>query len=222
MDPAQLWAFVAFSMIGSFTPGPNNTIATATGAHFGLRAVVPHIAGVPFGMTTMLVLGSLGVAGILLALPAAAAAIKWVGVLYMLYLSCLLLRPPPGGGALVTRPLTFWQSAIFQYVDPKAWMLAAATASAYARGGNALARTALICVVWGGACALSLIAWAWIGAALRERLRVGHRLRIFNALMALSLMAGVVDRGHAMRSVGRGTPRSVATPRATPRGGRSR
>src|SRR5215475_12394665 len=70
MDGAQLGAFVVFSLVGSFTPGPNTTIATATGANFGFRAVVPHVAGVPFGMTTLLVLGSLGVTGLLLALPA--------------------------------------------------------------------------------------------------------------------------------------------------------
>lgn len=51
-------------------------------------------------------------------------AIKWVGVLYMLYLGGLLLRSARWGEARVTRPLTFWQSAMFQYVNPKAWMLA--------------------------------------------------------------------------------------------------
>jgi len=192
MDTAQLWAFVVFSLVGSFTPGPNTTIASATGANFGFRAVVPHIVGVPFGLSTMLALGSLGVAGILLALPVAAGVIKWVGVLYMAYLGWLLLRSARWGDARVVRPLTFWQSAMFQYVNPKAWMLAAATASAYASGQSVSARTTLICAVWSGACVLSLVAWACLGAALREWLRVGNRLRGFNALMAVSLIATAV------------------------------
>ena len=192
MDGAQLGAFVVFSLVGSFTPGPNTTIATATGANFGFRAVVPHIAGVLVGMTTLLVLGSLGVTGLLLALPAAAGAIKWVGVLYMLYLGGLLLRSARWAETRVTRPLTFWQSAMFQYVNPKAWMLAAATASAYVPGPGVPGRAAFICAVWSGACALSLVAWAWLGAALREWLRLGNRLRVFNALMAVSLIATAV------------------------------
>ena len=192
METAQLWAFVVFSLVGSFTPGPNTTIATATGANFGFRAVVPHIVGVPFGMSTMLVLGSLGVAGIMLALPAAAGVIKWVGVLYMLYLGWLLLRPARWGDARVARPLTFWQSAMFQYVNPKAWMLAVATTSAYIPGHGVPARFTLICAVWSGACVLSLVAWAWLGAALREWLRVGNRLRGFNALMALALITAAI------------------------------
>jgi threonine/homoserine/homoserine lactone efflux protein len=192
METAQLWAFVVFSLVGSFTPGPNTTIATATGANFGFRAVVPHIAGVPFGMSTMLVLGSLGVAGIMLALPAAAGVIKWVGGLYMLYLGWLLLRPARWGDARVARPLTFWQSAVFQYVNPKAWMLVVATTSAYIPGHGVSAHTTLICAMWSGACVLSLVAWAWLGAALREWLRVGNRLRGFNALMALALITAAI------------------------------
>ena len=192
MDTAQLWALVAFSMVGSFTPGPNNTIATATGANFGFRAAVPHIVGVPFGFATLLALGSLGVAGILLALPAAAGAIKWVGVLYMLYLGWLLARSARLNDARVARPLTFWQSAVFQYLNPKAWLLAAATASAYVPGLDVASRTALICAVWATTCIASLVAWAWLGSALREWLRVGSRLRAFNALMALSLVATAI------------------------------
>ncbi|MGH7323012.1 MAG: LysE family translocator [Candidatus Rokuibacteriota bacterium] len=192
METTQLWPFVVFSMVGSFTPGPNTTIATATGANFGFRAVVPHIVGVPFGFSTLLVLGSLGVAGILLALPAAAGVIKWVGVLYMLYLGSLLLGSARWGDAHVVRPLTFWEAAMFQYVNPKAWMLAAATASAYVPGHSVPARTTLICAVWSGTCVLSLVAWAWLGAALREWLRVGNRQRGFNALMAFSLVATAI------------------------------
>jgi threonine/homoserine/homoserine lactone efflux protein len=197
MDAAYFWAFVVFSMVGSFTPGPNTTIATVTGANFGFRAVVPHIVGVPFGFSTLLVAGNLGVAGIVLALPAAAGIIKWAGVLYMLYLGWLLLRPAPWGpaprgGVRVARPLTFWQSAMFQYANPKAWMLAAATAGAYVPGASVPMRATLICAVWSGACILSLVAWAWLGAALREWLRVGNRLRGFNALMALALIATAV------------------------------
>jgi threonine/homoserine/homoserine lactone efflux protein len=192
MDTTQLWAVVVFSIVGSFTPGPNTTIATATGANFGFRAVMPHIMGVPFGLSTMLVLGSLGVAGLLVALPAATGIVKWVGVLYMLYLGGLLLRSARWGEARVARPLTFWQSAMFQYVNPKAWMLAAATASAYVPGHSAPSRTTLVCAVWSGACILSLAAWAGLGAGLREWLSVGNRLRGFNAVMAVALVATAV------------------------------
>ena len=196
MDPAQLWAFVAFSLVGSFTPGPNTAIATATGANFGFRATLPHIFGVPVGFSAMLALVSLGVAGILLSLPGAAGAIKWIGIAYLLYLGWLLIRrshaAPDGARAAGVRPLTFLQSALFQLANPKAWMLTVATAGTYMSGRGVAARVALLCVVFGAACMISLVAWAWVGASLRAWLRAGRRLRWFNAAMGALLAATAV------------------------------
>jgi hypothetical protein len=39
----QLLALAILAVVGSFTPGPNNMIATVTGANHGFRAVLPHI-----------------------------------------------------------------------------------------------------------------------------------------------------------------------------------
>jgi threonine/homoserine/homoserine lactone efflux protein len=153
MEPAQLGAFVVFSLVGSFTPGPNNTIATATAANFGFRAALPHIFGVPFGFSTMLALGSLGAVGLLLSLPTAAGAIKWAGIAYLVYLGWLLIRaarprPDHAPGTLAARPLTFLESALFQYANPKAWMLATATAGTFMSGRDVATRAALICMVF--------------------------------------------------------------------------
>jgi len=193
MDTSGLVAFVVFSLVGSFTPGPNVAIATATGANFGFRATVPHILGVPVGFSTMVALASLGVVGVLLALPAAAGAIKWAGVAYLLYLAWLIARAgraaSDGASGPGRRPLTFLESALFQYANPKAWMLTVATAGTYVGDRGVAAHAVVACAVFGVACVASLAAWAWVGAALREWLRVGRRRWWFNAAMGLSLAA---------------------------------
>jgi threonine/homoserine/homoserine lactone efflux protein len=194
MEPAQLWAFVVFSLVGSFTPGPNNTIATATAANFGFRAALPHIFGVPFGLSTMLALGSLGAMGLLFSLPTAAGAVKWAGIAYLVYLGWLLMRaarttPDRASATPAARPLTFLESALFQYANPKAWMLAAATVGTYMSGRDVAMRAALICMVFSATCIASLAVWAWMGAALRAWLRTGRRRWWFNAAMGLSLAA---------------------------------
>jgi threonine/homoserine/homoserine lactone efflux protein len=86
-------------------------------------------------------------------------------------------------------PLTFWQSAAFQYANPKAWMLAAATAGTYMASGNAMVRVAIICAVLSLACAASLVVWACAGAALSAWLKHGARLRVFNLAMGALLAA---------------------------------
>lgn len=185
----QLLALAALAVAGSFTPGPNNMIATVTGANHGLRAALPHVLGVPFGFGTMLVAGSLGVAALLLAHPLLGQAIKWIGIGYLLYIAWLIARSGSLGERTLARPLTFWQSAAFQYANPKAWMLAAATVGTFMTVDSGATRTAIMVAVFAFAAAASLVLWAWIGAVLRQWLKVGARLARFNLTMAALLAA---------------------------------
>jgi threonine/homoserine/homoserine lactone efflux protein len=187
VPPDQLLALTTLALAGSFTPGPNNVIATVTGANHGLRAALPHILGVPFGFGTMLAAGSLGVAALLVAHPLLGQAIKWLGIAYLIYIAWLIARAGSIGERTLARPLTFWQSAAFQYANPKAWMLAAATAGTFMTAQPSVARTAIIVGVFALAAAASLVLWAWIGAALRHWLQTGRRLARFNLAMGLLL-----------------------------------
>ena len=84
----QLLALAILALVGSFTPGPNNMIATVTGANHGFRAALPHIFGVPFGFGSMLIAGAVGAAALLLTHPFVAAFIKWAGITYLLFIAC--------------------------------------------------------------------------------------------------------------------------------------
>jgi threonine/homoserine/homoserine lactone efflux protein len=199
MSADQLTALVVFALVGSFTPGPNNAIATATGANHGFAAALPHIAGVPFGFSTMLLAAAGGVAALIVASPALSALLKWLGIAYLLWLAWSLARSRDGSGATgpFTLPLAFWQSALFQYLNPKAWMLAVATAAAWLATDRPWQRAAVVCVVFSIACAASLVLWAAVGAALREWLSHGARLHTFNVAMGALLAATAVWMGVA-------------------------
>jgi threonine/homoserine/homoserine lactone efflux protein len=160
-----------------------------TGANHGLRAALPHILGVPFGFGTMLVAGSLGVAALLVAHPLLGHAIKWIGIAYLLYIAWSIARAISIADRRLARPLTFWQSAAFQYANPKAWMLAAATAGTFMTVEAGALRTAIIVGVFALTAASSLILWAWMGAALRHWLQGGTRLARFNLAMGALLAA---------------------------------
>ena len=191
MTVDQVLALALFAIAGTFTPGPNTVIATATGANFGLRAAIPHVFGVPFGFATMLLAAAAGATAIVLASPVAAQVLKWVGVAYLLWLGFALARSAQLGTAIVSGPfklpLTFVQSAAFQYLNPKAWMLAIGTAGAFFAGEAPLLRGAVAAVIFGAAALVSIIVWAAVGAALRSWLSRGNRLRVFNISMGLLL-----------------------------------
>jgi threonine/homoserine/homoserine lactone efflux protein len=192
MPLEQVLALVVLAFVGSFTPGPNNLIATATGANHGFRAVLPHVFGVPLGFSSMLVAGAVGVAALLLTYPVIAALLKWAGISYLLFIAWQLARPEEAGkdvNRTGMRPLSFWQSAAFQYANPKAWMLAAATAGSFMTSNATLASVAIIVLVFSIAAMGSLITWAWVGAALRKWLSVGSRMQNFNVAMGVLLAA---------------------------------
>lgn len=192
MEADQLVALTVFALIGSFTPGPNNAIATLTGANFGLRAAVPHMLGVPFGFASMLLAAAGGVAAVLLANPLAAETIRWLGTAYLLWLAWSLMRAQESR-ALTSGPfrlpLSFSQSALFQYLNPKAWMLASATAGAFMAGEAPLLSGAWAAALFGLTAFASVAVWAAVGASLRAWLAIGSRLRIFNVAMGASLAA---------------------------------
>ncbi|HTT10307.1 MAG TPA: LysE family translocator [Burkholderiaceae bacterium] len=190
MEADQVVALVVFALVGSFTPGPNNAIATLTGANFGMRAAVPHILGVPFGFASMLLAAAAGVAALLLTHPAAGEAIRWFGTAYLLWLAWSLVRATEAkalGSGPFALPLSFSQAALFQYLNPKAWMLAAATAGAFMAGDGPLVRGALAAAIFAVTAFASLVVWAALGASLRSWLAHGTRLRAFNVVMGASL-----------------------------------
>ena len=193
MTHDQWIALALFAVVGSFSPGPNNTIATVTAANFGLRAALPHVFGVPFGFASLLVLAALGVATALLAVPALATILKLLGVAYLLWLAWNLARAgdtlPDKVGGPFRLPLSFTQSALFQYFNPKAWMLSAATAGAWFTGEQALQRGLLAALIFALAAFASLVLWSWAGAALRQWLLRGSRMRRFNLAMGVVLAA---------------------------------
>lgn len=198
MPADQLLALIVFALVASFTPGPNNTIATVTAANFGFRATLPHVAGVPIGFSSMLIAGAGGVAALVLAYPAVTDVLKGLGIAYLLWLAWQLARAstlPANAGGPFSLPLGFAQSALFQYFNPKAWMFALATTTAYVAGDQPLLRAATVVVVCAVCAMLSLLTWGWLGAALRDWLKRGRRLRYFNRTMALSLAATALWMG---------------------------
>lgn len=191
------WAALAlFTFTTSITPGPNNLMLTVTGAHFGLRAAVPAMTGILVGMCLLIGLSSAGVASLLLAFPGLELALRGVGLSYLLWLSWKLCAPGARlNGREMHRPLTAREAILFQFANPKAWMMAVTAASTFlpgllpvvANAGDRAAATLAVAfcfVVVGGPCIAS---WAVLGAALQRWLQQGARLRGFNATMGVLL-----------------------------------
>lgn len=192
MSTDLLAALVAFAFVTSITPGPNNLMLLASGANFGVRRTVPHMLGVGIGFTVMVVMVGLGLAGALEAFPSAQLALRAASVAYLLWLAWRLATAAPPSGEPVTagRPMTFVQAALFQWVNPKGWAMALSAVSIYAPG-HTVGLTVLVALVFGAVNLPSVSVWAAMGQGLRRVLAHPGRLRAFNVLMALLLVASL-------------------------------
>ncbi|MBP0639362.1 LysE family translocator [Cupriavidus sp. AcVe19-6a] len=188
LTAAQFLALLTLLTVGLFTPGPNTTIAAVTGANFGLRATLPHCVGVAFGFASILALCAVGVGALILGQPALASVVHLAGVAYLLWLAWKIARSTALAEKQVLRPLNVWQSAALQYANIKAWMLALAVAASYTAGAPApLPRMLLVCTVFALLGFVSNGVYGVLGAALRQWLREGGRVRWFNRAMGAAL-----------------------------------
>ena len=192
MTGALLWALLIFCFVSSITPGPNNLMLMTSGVNFGVRRTLPHMFGIALGFTLMVVLVGLGLAGIFARVPALLVAMKWVGAAYMVYLAVKLATAAPlKQGGSVGDPMTFLQAAAFQWVNPKAWIMALTGVATYTDPVD-YTRTVLIVALVFGIVNLPCIAcWALFGTALRHALQRPWVLRAFNWTMGALLVASL-------------------------------
>ncbi len=191
MTPDIFLALVVFAFVTSITPGPNNLMLMASGANFGFRRTIPHMLGVGIGFVVMVVLVGLGLVQVFDAFPASYVVLKVVSVAYLLYLAWrIATAAPPGEAYRPGDPMTFLQAAAFQWVNPKAWSMALTAIAIYAPSRSPAA-IVLVALVFGAVNLPSVGSWALLGQGMRRWLDTGPRLRVFNAGMALLLVASL-------------------------------
>jgi threonine/homoserine/homoserine lactone efflux protein len=194
----MLPALVAFAAGMSFTPGPNNTLVTASGASFGFRRSLPLLLGIVVGFALMVAIVGLGATRLFQALPALHKVLKVAGSAYLLWLAWRIARADRAGPAGArTRPLSFVEATAFQWINPKGWVFAAGALSAFtSAGGNLVAEVALITSVLAIACLAGITTWCAVGVAIGRLLSSDRALAVFNwsmaGLLALSVVAAFV------------------------------
>lgn len=188
-----LLALLSFAFVSSITPGPNNLMLLASGVNFGFTRTLPHMLGIGIGFTLMIVVVGLGLGELFQRVPQLYTLLRYVGAAYMLYLAVRLARSgaveDPKGTA---RPMTFLAAAAFQWVNPKAWVMAVYAIASYTVPTQYLASVLAVALVFGIVNVPCVGSWALFGTALGRLLQNPRVVRVFNGVMALLLVASIV------------------------------
>ncbi len=162
----------------------------ASGVNFGFFRTIPHILGISAGFASLLVAVGLGLGALLSAYPALHTALKIAGAAYLLYLAWRIARSRSmGGGGNQTRPMSFLEAAAFQWVNPKAWVLAVTAMAVYTDPAQPFLSVAIVTAAFTLVNLPSVSSWAGFGMALRGFLADPVRLKWFNVAMGVLLAA---------------------------------
>ena len=165
-------AMVVFAFVSSITPGPNNFMLLASGVNFGFVRSIPHMLGIGAGFASLLLGVGAGIGALLAAFPAFHTTLKVIGGAYLLYLAWKVatsrsLGPAGGEGA---RPMRFIEAAAFQWVNPKAWVMAATAMAVYTNPQAPVASVLLVTAAFTLVNLPSVSVWTGFGMALRPML----------------------------------------------------
>ena len=193
--PDTLIPLALFSLAGSYTPGPNTIMLTASGQAFGFRRSIPHMAGIMVGCITLFTAFGFGLAQVFQLYPELHKVLRIAGAAYLLYLAFRILRAgdPAGNGEKRARPLTLIEAAAFQWVNVKALTLAVGIMAAFTTvGGDQVREVALIVTVFSLVTLPSVVIYVLFGVAIGRLLKSERARRIFNATMAALVALSVV------------------------------
>jgi threonine/homoserine/homoserine lactone efflux protein len=192
MSPDAFLALLLYAFVTSVTPGPNNLMLLASGVNFGFVRTIPHMFGIGIGFLVLLLAVGLGLGAVLTAFPSLHLVLKVAGGAYLLYLAWrIAMSRSIGQGAAGGRPMTFLQAAAFQWVNPKAWVMAVSAMAIYTNPANPFLSMLMVAFAFAAVNLPSVSTWAGFGTALRGFLADPVRLKWFNIAMGVLLAASL-------------------------------
>lgn len=182
-----------FTFVASATPGPNNAMLFASGVNFGFARTLPHMVGITVGFALMVLCVGFGLGAFLERYPVLYLVLKIVGGAYLLWIAWKIgtARKVPDAESdpeIAGRPLTLLQAAVFQWVNPKAWVMILGAIAAFSQHDAYTLSVLLIALSFFLAGPPAIASWAAFGTALRGWLSDPVRLKWFNITMAVVLV----------------------------------
>jgi len=186
-------AVLLFALVATATPGPNNMMLLASGVNFGFRRTIPHMCGIAGGFFFLLVCVGAGLGALLVSFPAMHVALKIAGGVYLLYLAWRIATSGALGGAGTrSEPMSALGAAMFQWVNPKAWMMSVSSMAIYTNTEQPYLSVLLVATAFLLVCFPTISLWAGFGTALSGFLADPVRRRVFNVTMGVILALCII------------------------------
>ena len=156
------------------------------------------MAGVVFGFLSLLIVLSLGLITIFNNFPFIQTLLQILGSLYLLYLSYRIYFSYNTEDQSRSKPITFLESSLFQYVNPKGVMMAVTTISIYTDFKNFeiidsfMNGKIWILIAFTISNIFAVLTWTTIGVFINNFIKSDKAINQFNGFMATLLVLTVI------------------------------
>ena len=189
VDFNSIFALISFYFVMYVTPGPNNAMVLTSGLKFGFLKTVPHMTGITIGHVTQLILVCLGLGKIFQVFPEIQNILKILCSIYLIYLGYKIIGSFNKIKDNDSRPLKFYEAALFQIVNPKAWTISSMAASGFlSNDGSLLISILYIASVALIICPISISPWAAFGSGIKNLVKNNKIKVIIEFFLAFLLL----------------------------------
>ena len=189
----EILSISLFWFVTAYTPGPNNVVASYSGFNFGVRKTVPHILGVTLGFTSLVIFLSIGLINVFKLFPIIQIVIKYLGTLFLIYLAYKIAFSFNSDDTKRDNPVKFFETFLFQYLNPKGVTVAIIVVSTYVELGenylNYATQIVLLAFVFS---VTSITLWTFIGRYLRKFATNDKFIKYFNYAMSSLLLLSII------------------------------
>ena len=186
----ELLSLSLFMFATSCSPGPNNILASYSGFNFGLIKTMPHMFGVIFGFTTLVVVMNIGLINVFKNFSIVQEILKYAGTIFLIYLAYKISFSKTNSDNSSKSPVKFIETFFFQFLNPKAVIVAIIIVSTYVESGENYINYSLwvIAIAFIFAC-FSIVFWTLLGRFLRRFATNEKFIKRFNYVMSLLLVS---------------------------------
>ena len=189
IDINLLFALISFYFVMYVTPGPNNAMVLTSGLKFGFLKTIPHMTGITIGHISQLILVCFGLGKIFYIFPEIQNILKVVCAIYLLYLGYRIIGSFSKIEEDDSKPLKFYQAALFQIVNPKAWTISSMAASGFLpKEGSLFISIFFISIIALIICPISISPWAAFGSAIRNMVKNNKIKALIEYFLAFLLL----------------------------------
>ena len=186
----EILSLSLFMFVTSCSPGPNNIVASYSGFNFGLTKTVPHMCGVIFGFTALVIVMNFGLINIFKKFPIFQEILKYTGSIFLIYLAYKIAFSKIRSDESSKNPVKFIETFFFQFLNPKGVIVSIIMVSTYVENGDNFMNysTWVIGVAFIFAC-FSIMFWTLLGKFLRKFATNEKFIKRFNYIMSLLLVS---------------------------------